>query len=177
MKFEIEFTKKLVEAQAEFKFNYLWKSKIAENSKNLIIGIFFTSLGFTIVYFGKSNWLFLIFALGFYFLINSVNFFYLYNKTKNEYRKLLKNETERLTEGNLILELSEEFIKLENTKLKVELRWDSFKNYQIVNEYFLLFLKNSDNPVITVGKNEIGEDNFVKFIGFVNKKVKNSSLV
>ena len=95
-----------------------------------------------------------------------------YRDFKFEYLRQLRNEIERtdpLFDG--IFEFRDECVRISNNNSCTWNNWNSYKGYKIVKSNLILFHKTEPNRIIVIDKAEVGANNFMQILEFVQGKL------
>nr|WP_315193779.1 hypothetical protein [uncultured Flavobacterium sp.] len=176
MKFEIPFKEEIYKKQTILNLSLTWEKILKKNKKNLILYIFFISIGFLIIY-GENNIGVIFILIGLYGLLECYRTNYAYQNSKKTYLKLIENEIKGQLESNeiSIWEFNDEYFNYKDYKYEAKIKWNAFKNYRIIEDNIFLDLNIGNQSSYILSKEEIGNDSFENIVELVHTKINRTS--
>jgi len=177
MKFDVIFKENTTRKQLALIYKLHWKKVLRQNTLNLFLSIGSIVLGIYDVDNGGNY--------GFVLIIISFYGFFLYIKTLIKYfinkRKYTKNVNNLIEyykqnyENSTIIEFDNDFIAFKNFESDLKLQWKEFSGFRIIDNNILFERINFPLQSIILGKDDIGEKQYIKLIDFIETKIKRTS--
>lgn len=177
MKFDIIFKESVTRKQLTLIYNLHWKKVLRQNTINLFMSIGSLILG---IYDVDNNGNF-----GFILIIISFYGFFLFIKTLVKYfinkRKYSKNVNHLIEyykqnrDNATIIEFNNDFVACKNFESDVKFQWEEFSGFRIIDNNIVLERTNFPLQPIILGKDDIGEKQYIKLIDFIETKIQRTS--
>ncbi|MDP2161467.1 MAG: hypothetical protein Q8K02_13360 [Flavobacterium sp.] len=176
MKFEIPFKEEIYKKQTSLNLSLTWEKILKKNKKNLIIYIFFISIGFLTIY-GGGNIGVIFIIIGLFGLLECYRINTAYQNYKKTYLKLIENEIKGQLESNekSVWEFNDDYFSYKDYKYEAKIKWNAFKNYRIIEDNIFLDLNVGNQSSYILSKEEIGNDSFENIIELIHTKINRTS--
>jgi len=173
LNFKLPFDKKTYLQQTQLGIPIIHSELIRRRRNSLISGLFFTALGTTIL-FRKGD-------IGVIFvLIGVISFFdcYLKNQKYTEFKNNIMSATKNHLKNDQyvpqfgVFDFNDDYVIYMDEIMCSKTKWSEFEDYKLVKSNLFLIRKKVDGDMLVLGKNEIGEMNFIKLIELTKSKIK-----
>lgn len=173
---EIPFNVDIYKRQTNLQLDIQWNKILRKSKKNLFFSIGLFLFGALAVY-GKGNVGYVFIIFGIYGFIQFYKINAAYQKTKKEFQKIVSDEIKGQVESNenSIWEFNEEYFRYKDYKYDSKINWDAFKSYRIIEDNIFLDLNVGNQLSYVIGKEEIGENSYLKIIKLLDDKIKRTS--
>lgn len=173
MKFEISFDENIYNKQMDLLFDITWKKKSAYYKNAQYLGTVLIAIGIVLI-FKRPN----IFGIGYVFLFfglsNFIPFLYYFFKIKKEYKKLNAAKIEEVeilkTLKSISIEFNDDAIVISTEGNLNSIKWYDCVAFILKEDNLIIIAKN--HQPFTLGKDEVGSQNFEQIISFVKTKIK-----
>lgn len=173
MKLEIPFDENIYSEQTTLYFNQFWNKNLKKNKERIYWAIPLTIVGIFLVK-KENNLGFFSLGIGIHYLINFYTYYRHYKTIKTKHFELTNSEIDgqKSAGQNTILEFNEEYFRFKNYKYDTKIKWNAFKNYQVIDKNLFLDLEIGYKPSYILGEKEVGKDKFNEIVEFIKKKSK-----
>ena len=174
MKFDIIFKESTTRKQLTLLHKLHWKKALKQNTINLLLSTGSLILGiYDVDNNGNYGFILIIVSLYGYFLFIKTLIKYFLNKGKytksvNKLMEYYKQNSENAT----IMEFENDFVACKNFELDLKFQWEEFSGFRIIDNNIILERINFPLQSIIVGKNDIGEKQYVELIDFIQTKIQ-----
>jgi hypothetical protein len=126
------------------------------------------------VYFYEQNSGYLFIGIAVYYLIKYYEYYTHYSDTKKSLQKRAEEVIAQYQniEGNSIWEFNEEFFFCSFDGYEVKVSWHNFERFEVIDDCVFAYRKHNNELLITLSKQEVGEEAFEKILHLIQEKIE-----
>lgn len=176
MTIEIPFDPKIAAEQSALRTKLTLKRHITRGMRNLIWAGGIIVFGWVLINFVKgemiSGYLFL--TLGLFYFFNFITYVLYYRKTKKAHEAFYLEmiELRAKSHDSTIWSFEDDTFRYKNMHFEHSVKWEAFKGYRVLENTLFLQLIDSLEQSYMIGEREVGHEQFVMMVVFVDKKIK-----
>lgn len=177
MKFDIIFKERTTRKQLTLLYKLHWKKVLRQNTINLLLATGSLILGMYDVD-NNGNYGFILIIVSFYGFFIYIKTLIKYFVNKREYKKNVNKLIEyykQNSENATTIEFDNDFVACKNFELDLKFQWEEFSGFRIIDNNIVFERINFPLQSIIVGKDDIGEKQYIKLIDFIETKIQRTS--